>query len=185
MTQKQTRCPECSTLYAVSITQLSIAQGRVCCAKCHYEFNALLHLAHPTSVDYSTSSENAHVSHQPQSEQKPYILEIFNRKIEHSNIDLYTYLNTLNHFNPNTISPPKNLNLAEQIHQPASRGVRYYFMWGLINVILLLALAFQILWFNPQIMQHHPILQTSFYTICQTFQCENLKQMDQKTENRP
>ena len=44
MTQKQTRCPNCQTVYKVSVTQLTISQGMVCCPKCSAEFNALVHL---------------------------------------------------------------------------------------------------------------------------------------------
>lgn len=47
MSDKQTRCPKCTTIYKVTLTQLTIAQGMVCCPKCSINFNALTHLVQP------------------------------------------------------------------------------------------------------------------------------------------
>ncbi|KKZ49526.1 hypothetical protein UO01_06510, partial [Acinetobacter baumannii] len=44
MNEKQTRCPKCLTVYKVSLTQLTVAQGMVCCPKCNLSFNALTNL---------------------------------------------------------------------------------------------------------------------------------------------
>ncbi|MFX6821879.1 MJ0042-type zinc finger domain-containing protein, partial [Acinetobacter baumannii] len=44
MNEKQTRCPKCLTVYKVSLTQLTVAQGMVCCPKCNLNFNALTNL---------------------------------------------------------------------------------------------------------------------------------------------
>ena len=44
MSNKQTFCPSCSTTYRISVAQLTISQGMVCCAKCSHTFNALSHL---------------------------------------------------------------------------------------------------------------------------------------------
>ncbi len=44
MSEKQTYCPNCFTKYKVSVAQLTVARGMVCCAKCSTNFNALTHL---------------------------------------------------------------------------------------------------------------------------------------------
>lgn len=42
MNEKQTRCPKCLTVYKVSLTQLTVAQGMVCCPKCNLNFGAVV-----------------------------------------------------------------------------------------------------------------------------------------------
>jgi len=106
MSDKQTRCPKCTTIYKVTLTQLTIAQGMVCCPKCSINFNALTHLVQPavssetrgSAIKKSTLPTHIGERKKIGSESSANILDIFERKIENSNIDLLTYLNNLNYF---------------------------------------------------------------------------------------
>ena len=100
------------------------------------------------------------------------LLEIFDRKIEHSNIDLKTYLNNLNYFSTDPIGNFPALNLAEKDLDHKPRTPMYYVMWGIINIALILLLLFQFFWFNPQYLRSSPKLATSFNQVCALFKCE-------------
>ncbi|WP_436869712.1 DUF3426 domain-containing protein [Acinetobacter courvalinii] len=182
MSEKQTRCPKCSTVYKVTLSQLSVAQGMVCCPKCVINFNALTNLletdseATPAPVNRSLFS-----SIQPDSsfaEKQMQILRIFDQKIENSNIDLLTYLNNLNYFNTEPVTALPNLNLSEdallieQENNDKQHGWLYYTLWGIGNIALILVFAFQILWFNPKLMHESPALNQMFNYVCGVFNCK-------------
>ena len=182
MSEKQTRCPKCSTVYKVTLSQLSVAQGMVCCPKCVINFNALTNLletdsdATPTPVNRSLFS-----SIQPDSsfaEKQMQILRIFDQKIENSNIDLLTYLNNLNYFNTEPVTALPNLNLSEdavlidQENSDKQHGWLYYTLWGIGNIALILVFAFQILWFNPKLMHESPALNQMFNYVCGVLSCK-------------
>lgn len=98
MNEKQTRCPKCLTVYKVSLTQLTVAQGMVCCPKCNLNFNALTNLVNVEQPETVNSSALAHGSMQTRYMTHSHVLDIFDQKVENSNIDLLTYLNNLNYF---------------------------------------------------------------------------------------
>ncbi len=56
MPEKHTLCPECKTIYKVSVTQLTVAQGMVCCPRCDTTFNALLHLISTEQLPVQTEA---------------------------------------------------------------------------------------------------------------------------------
>lgn len=183
MTQKQTRCPNCQTVYKVSVTQLTISQGMVCCPKCTAEFNALVHLVkiEKDETELMLGSEHSPYSQTldfTEFESETNILDIFERKIEGSNINLRTYLNNLNTFTKDPITNYPSLNLSSQ-HNIASKDTRarsklYYAIWTNANVILALLLIFQILWFNPNFLDRHPFINTAFIATCHAFNCETI-----------
>lgn len=183
MTQKQTRCPNCQTVYKVSVTQLTISQGMVCCAKCSTEFNALVHLVitHKDPDEFYLSSQHSPFSQTIDFEDyasETHVLDIFNRKIEGSNINLRTYLNNLNSFNNDPITNFPSLNLSSQ-HNIASPDLKahsklYYSIWTIANLILAALLVFQILWFNPNFLDRHPFINAAFITTCHAFNCETI-----------
>lgn len=92
-------CPKCKTQYFVSIMQLTVATGKVCCCKCTAEFNAYEHL----------SSSNIHLKHKPieKSFQEHQVCvqtsKIFEAKANNSNIDLQTYLNSSQNIQPEVL----------------------------------------------------------------------------------
>lgn len=192
MNKKQTQCPECTTIYKVSVEQLTIAQGMVCCPKCFSSFNALLHLVEISAQQETVS--NAHASlvqpevQQPASQpsvvrrySQHHLLDIFDRKIEHSNIDLYTYLNNLNYFSSEPIHQFPALKLSEKERCSTPKpGLGYYVMWSAINLSLMGFLAFQILWFNPKIVAHYPALKQGFSYACSMINCQSLEQRYEK-----
>lgn len=185
MSEKQTRCPKCSTVYKVTPSQLSVAQGMVCCPKCVINFNALTNLLNTETNETIPTQTNRSLfsSIQPDSsfaEKQMQILSIFDQKIENSNIDLLTYLNNLNYFNTEPVTALPNLNLSEDAllvdHEPTSKqhGWLYYSLWGIGNIVLILVFAFQILWFNPKLMHESPALNRIFNYACGVLTCKIL-----------
>ena len=184
MTEKQTRCPNCASVYKVSVTQLTVAQGMVCCPKCSHNFNALIHLQNSQPAQPKIDPETV-VQSQAQNlittkrQIETNVLDIFNRKIENSNIDLLTYLNNLNYFNTEPVSALPNLNLSEDIllnnhddHSTKQHGWLYYTLWGIGNIALIVVFAFQILWFNPKLMHDSPALNKMFNYACGMLTCK-------------
>ena len=187
MSEKQTRCPKCTTVYKVTPSQLSVAQGMVCCPKCVINFNALTNLLETETIEpiQPTNNRALFSSVEPNStfaEKHTQILSIFDQKIENSNIDLLTYLNNLNYFNTEPVTALPNLNLSEEnfiVHpEPTNEkqhGWLYYTLWGLGNISLILIFAFQILWFNPKLMHDSPVLNRMFSSVCTLLTCETVK----------
>ncbi|WP_326518288.1 DUF3426 domain-containing protein [Acinetobacter sp. CAAS 2-6] len=183
MSDKQTRCPKCSTVYNVTLTQLTAAQGMVCCPKCSQNFNALTHLVQHDTAEILASNTPvaAALAGFNTNPSQSRLLDIFNRKIENSNIDLQTYLNNLNYFTSEPLSTFSGLNLSntERVishEQDKPRGWGYYVLWGSVNIVLLFVLMFQVLWFNPKLLNNSPMLSSLFSPVCQALKCNTLQQ---------
>ncbi len=182
MSEKQTYCPNCFTKYKVSVAQLTVARGMVCCAKCSTNFNALTHLVVDKEESCSTTlptpsanstqaieiTEEALVDDQ-QPEQ--HLLAIFDRKVENSNIDLKTYLNNLNYFSTEPIGNYPALNWSEKSEQENKYGAWHYMLWIVVNICLIGLLIFQFFWFNPKLLNNSPAFSAVFNTACQAFKC--------------
>ena len=182
MSEKQTRCPNCSTIYKVTVTQLTVAQGMVCCPKCSAEFNALLNLNQSKDDKVQQPSiarvfDNAPVVIEEYPTEN-HILDIFDRKPESSNINLRTYLNNLNTFNNDPVTQFPSLNLSSGQHHTdgklSKKSMVYYSAWSLVNLTLVFLLIFQILWFNPKILERHPLVNAVFIHTCHAFNCETI-----------
>lgn len=191
MSDKQTRCPKCHTVYKVSVTQLTVAQGMVCCAKCSTQFNALTHLVkQPKNEELvkrnTSSSSNDLKAFQKDIFEEKDIIAIFDRKIENSNMDLRTYLNNLNKFNIDPIAAFPALNLSarskdRQFDQDAHpKSPVYYITWFCANMALLFILVFQLLWFSPSLLDKSPVLNTFFINSCAMFNCVTIDQRYKK-----
>ncbi|WP_312967034.1 DUF3426 domain-containing protein [Acinetobacter gerneri] len=195
MPNKQTRCPNCQTIYKVSVPQLTVAQGMVCCAKCDFTFNALSNIVKIQNPDlivldepvkkvtndfFVEPSSEAHQSTQDIFK----VLEIFNHKVENSNIDLLTYLNNLNYFSHEPINANPSLNLYSNAHQLNKDRYRptfkYYLFWGGINFILCLVFLFQYIWHNPYLLKEHPFLNNGFNRLNSSLGIETLEQRYQQ-----
>lgn len=182
MSDKQTRCPNCSTIYKVTVTQLTVAQGMVCCPKCCAEFNALLNLNRPKDETVQQPPLGRVFDHVPMVlEDYPtenHVLDIFDRKPESSNINLKTYLNNLNTFNNDPLTQFPALNLSSGQHHADSKyskkTVLYYVAWSAVNLTLVFLLIFQVLWFNPKVLERHPFINTAFINTCHAFNCETI-----------
>lgn len=185
MIEKQIYCPHCSTKYKVTIDQLTIAHGMVCCAKCSSNFNALKYLVTESEQPLSdqsvksiynnsdtsnlrTSTKNIFLDSFPTEQ---HLLDIFNRKIEHSNIDLTTYLNNLNYFSTDPISHYPPVKWEEKSEQHKKSGMKHYVLWGLINLCLIILLIFQFFWFNPKILNSSPAFSAVLSAACKNLHC--------------
>ena len=184
MSDKQTKCPKCQSVYKVTVAQLTVAQGMVCCPKCDNTFNALSHLvfAFPQNKN-SVTSQLHHIQNRSfmqataELAQPQHILDIFQRKVEHSNIDLKTYLNNLNYFSTEPIGNIPAMKLsAPDLESEKKHGNGYYLLWGIINLLLIGLLIFQILWFNPKFLNSSPALNSVFTQVCQFFNCSSLEE---------
>lgn len=190
MSEKQTYCPNCFTKYKVSVAQLTVARGMVCCAKCSTNFNALTHLVVEKDQPSSTTTVSAFnldnknsQSHQITAETfmtsqqtEPHLLDIFDRKVENSNIDLKTYLNNLNYFSTDPIGTYPALNWSEKSEPEQKRRSWNYMLWGAVNLCLLGLLIFQFFWFNPKILNNSPVFSALLNTACQAFNCSLMEQ---------
>ncbi|OTG85272.1 hypothetical protein B9T31_12400 [Acinetobacter sp. ANC 4558] len=176
MTDKQTQCPNCASIYKVSVTQLTVAQGMVCCPKCACSFNALLHLK---SIKNNNSQEQQHTEilslEQETINSSSDLLKIFNLKVEHSNINLETYLNNLTYFNTEPHQKTPILNLAEDKAFLKQQTVRitYYIIWGVVTSILIIILCLQLFVFNHNFSQH-PSINNIMIKFCNFVKCSNL-----------
>jgi predicted Zn finger-like uncharacterized protein len=182
MSEKQTKCPECSSTYKVTVTQLTAAQGLVCCPKCSATFNALTHLKISTAGQESVTSykndkfKNNISPSTDTDEASTDILSIFDKRVEHSNIDLRTYLNNLNYFSTDPINTFPTLNLAEDIIYENARknSASYYTLWVFINILLIGILMFQILMFNPKFLNNNNVISHTYNKVCHLFRCAAL-----------
>lgn len=188
MNKKQTQCPECTTIYKVSVAQLTLAQGMVCCPKCTLNFNALLNLVEINTPQHVPEIAQAALLHHDyeheisdhvlaRSYSQQHVLDIFDRKIEHSNIDLHTYLNNLNYFSSEPIYQfPRLKRSVSNLHTSKRHSLGYYLLWSTINLMLVGFLAFQILWFNPEFVARYPTLNQGVALACNILQCERFEQ---------
>lgn len=188
MAEKQTRCPTCASIYKVSVAQLTVAQGMVCCPKCSENFNALLYLL-TVSIHQESRTFHSFENSPPTQEElittthqiETHLLDIFDRKIENSNIDLRTYLNNLNYFNNDPISPVPSLNLSQgakiKSNEPLNtKSMLYYLSWSLINFSLLCILLFQVVWFNPTLTDRFPLISSILTKSCAILHCDTAVQ---------
>ena len=191
MSEKQTYCPNCFTKYKVSVAQLTVARGMVCCAKCSTNFNALTHLVvekeqsssttstSPSNLDNKNSQSSEMTAETFMADQQPeqHLLDIFDRKVENSNIDLKTYLNNLNYFSTDPIGTYPALNWSEKSEQEKKqRSALSYVLWGAVNIALVSLLIFQFFWFNPKILNNSPAFSALFNSACQAFNCSVMEQ---------
>ena len=188
MSDKQTQCPECSTVYKVTLPQLTVAQGMVCCPKCDVNFNALSHLVDTSSPQDDLIHEQDafqftthHKAIKSFSFSNQNILDIFDRKLSDSDITFQSYLNSLKQGHSDGFKQFPDLNLSEghvKVFDPNDhkRSLFYYATWGIINLLLISILTFQILWFNPEFLDKSPTLKSFFNHACQLTGCETLEQ---------
>lgn len=131
-------CPNCKTHYNISVAQLRIAEGNVCCFKCSHTFNAY------TCMDQSQIQQYRHRKTlqlaSPNTSKKitSPILAIFQYKTHSSNIDLQTYLNTPQHDNKLT----NNLLILTPI---TARDLKKKSNYSLILITVLLIITILIL----------------------------------------
>lgn len=178
MTDKQTQCPKCGSIYKILVAQLTVSQGMVCCPKCAHSFNAFLHFVKisNTALKEGLSTEQSnHISDTINNSSD--LLEIFNKKVEHSNIDLETYLNNLTYFSNEPILRIPALNLAdEQIilkHIPSR--ITYYVTWACITSILFVILIFQLIMLKPDFLNSSPYIHSAFAKLCNLGNCSDLE----------
>lgn len=180
-------------MYRVQILQLSVAQGWVCCAYCHYDFNALLYLLpeHSSLTDEHTpalSIEHRQPSPLSQRSSTPHdntaskqvcadsqLLEIFDTKVKGSNVSLQNYLNGLQLFHHDPTPHIRHINL--QKHEEGTpkhkHGVYYYIIWSCLNIGMLVLLLTQLIWFNYRDLLYLPMLENTSNKVCEVFSCTN------------
>lgn len=208
MSEKQTYCPECLSVYKVTVPQLTVAQGMVCCPKCAHHFNAFAFLSEqndPTAIQshtdllpqrsfYQRGFQNpavtSHNSHNPLNSHNSLdedLMAIFELQVKHSNLNLRQYLNHLDYLQHTPTHYFPGLNLSSNSpyaisHNIYARPLLFYIFWGLINLCLILLLLFQLLWWNPSIVDRHPQLKSSLNHSCLIFNCQTIDQRYQQME---
>lgn len=99
-------CTRCKTKYRVSVLQLRIAQGKVCCFKCSHTFNAYRCMSDQYKLQQiqTIAEQNQDKIEKSKTHHHP-MLDIFESKSNSSNIDLQTYLNNTHYLYPQHITP--------------------------------------------------------------------------------
>src|SRR5699024_8696213 len=150
--------------------------------------NALTHLVvekeqssstPPSNLDNKNSQSSEMTAETFMADQQPeqHLLDIFDRKVENSNIDLKTYLNNLNYFSTDSIGTYPALNWSEKSEQEKKqRSTLSYVLWGAVNLCLVSLLIFQFFWFNPKILNNSPVFSALFNSACQAFNCSVMEQ---------
>lgn len=183
MTEKHTKCPTCATTYKVSVAQLIAAQGLVCCPKCDYTFNAITHIIlESNKQDQTISGTHEQLKKKLFPNKIDYqntlnskTLEIFDRKVTQSNIDLTTYLNNLTYFSPEPVAALPRLNLASSLEPQSKKNTTsYYTIWGLVNLSLVIIFVLQILIFNPKYIKNNALINAAYIKTCTLFKCESV-----------
>lgn len=199
MSEKQTYCPECLSVYKVTVPQLTVAQGMVCCPKCAHHFNAFAFLSErndPTApqsnVDllsqrsfYQRGFQNPNLA--SQNKLNDDVMAIFDLQVKHSNLNLRQYLNHLDYLQhaPTHYFPGLNLSSNSPYaisHNVYARSLLFYLFWGLLNLSLILLLMFQILWLNPNVVDRNPQLKTWLNQGCLILNCQTIDQRYQQME---
>lgn len=172
----QTQCPSCNTQYLVSPTQLSIAQGTVCCPKCEQQFNAYTFLSHPPyTADLDNYYENLSLTHHRVHKRggEEAVLAIFGRKLDSSNTDLLTYLNT-HQFNEEYSFDIKKPDSFFKFKKNSSTQIFNFlvhmFLLGL-NIILFGVVISQITNNNNDLKQQFPLLAMFSTHTCSWVKC--------------
>ncbi|AOA57989.1 DUF3426 domain-containing protein [Acinetobacter larvae] len=183
MPDKQTQCPACHRIYRVSIAQLAVAQGEVCCPKCQQQFNALQSLIElqshePADIvqDNLIMAQHSKYFLPASSLEQQQILNSFYHKSKDANLSLKNYLNTTNHYNAAPASYFLNLHLATSSpkftpYRHRRSGI-FYLFWALVHLSLVSILLFQLLWFNPRLLEKSVVLNQLFVLTCAKFQCD-------------
>lgn len=166
-------CPKCQTQYFVSIMQLTVATGKVCCCKCTAEFNAYEHL----------SSANIHLKHKPteksfkESHVAVQTSKIFEAKATNSNIDLQTYLNSSQTVQPETLieTPPS----------PAHQSTKKTPTWLTVllvttNTSIIVLCLLQLVLYNTNNYPQYAFFKTLFKQECHEAHCLYQKQIEVK-----
>lgn len=199
MSNKQTRCPECFSIYKVTVPQLTVAQGKVCCPKCLTQFNAFAFLSehaevsltqsqiellpqrsfHQLSFQSTAKALNTQAAHD--------VMSIFELKVQHSNLNLRQYLNHLDYLQHTPLHYFPGLNLSSNspyaIDQSGHTHPLYYYMiWGLINFSLVVILILQLLWLNPDVVDRHPSLKQGLNQSCLVLKCQTIAQRYEQME---
>ena len=185
MSDIQIQCPQCKTRYLVSPIQLSLSQGHVCCTACLFEFNAYQTLqVKEMDVPHPSLSVLDHEESLPDPTQDiPHnaALEIFDRKIEASNIDLRTYLNNSQYFYLDRTPlpeflPESSLTAIQASSKPILQGSNRWISLILIilNTALLLLIISQILIYNDPnngLTNRFPWFKQAYHSICSLAHC--------------
>jgi predicted Zn finger-like uncharacterized protein len=126
------QCPECRTVYQLSLSQINISDGRVRCAQCSYVFNALSHFIldpqqpnpqHPEHVSTLRYCQTLPLA--TPTKQIVYVDTHLHNQVEGSKLNLYSYLNNLNRINPFPQEPvPEILSKPRFAPPPAARRDR-------------------------------------------------------------
>lgn len=188
MTKRQTQCPECQTVYIVTVLQMTAAQGMVCCPKCSATFNAIQHLtAESITEEQINDSENKtpittlstiNTTINPRSiNNTESVLDLFESKAQYSNLNLTTYLNNLNFLTNDPIQKIPSLNLNEKYVLPHHKNVqkRNYLLWGGINFVLIGILSLLVL-LLPDPSTNRYFFKSIHVHFCGIFNCKSVEQ---------
>ncbi len=156
------QCPNCQTVYQLSLMDLSISQGMVKCAHCKYNFDAFRQFIidpdyNPPLTNYLTNAiaknnnsialpEHPNEKASQNLESIQYVNNLMLQNIRDSHLDLYAYLNYLEILSPTHIDQTSSASMQSKFpsykDDPAhfrlqQKDVLNYLALGVIVVCLI------------------------------------------------
>lgn len=162
-----TRCPHCSTFFAVNADQLGAANGRVRCGSCLSIFDGLKHLTERPTRNITDGGEHA----TPAAPSNHAGDDAWRAQVDPDAFDSESPGNA-----PPTLGEEKAVQddqIPEVIREDLARaeaehhGRRKTFVLTVVALVLLLALALQYAWFRPaEVLSGYPQARPWLETFC-------------------
>ena len=181
-----TSCPGCARQYRIRAEQLTAAKGQVKCGFCGQQFSALERLSdnplplpvqkfpaglsEPAAETLQSEVASHAFEHEPQFEiPRQPVLKSTKTSGVHSRADF--------HLTANIDGLPDELQevLLEESEPPRSRIGAFF--WGLGALLLIVAIAAQLAWFNRDyLLRQYPEIMPWAKQICERLGCDLLRQ---------
>ncbi|GAA5014836.1 hypothetical protein GCM10023206_25360 [Acinetobacter puyangensis] len=171
------QCPSCQTVYQLSLMELNITQGLVRCAHCRHIFDAyscfikdpdyrppsITHYINDMLIAHQQNAVGARLKYSAihsdtENSLIQHVNQLMSQGVDGSQLNLYTYLNYLDTLSPihstkddadfDPIMMAKKQKSTLITEKKQKKSVLYYLVWGIIHVLLISLLLYQIIFFH-------------------------------------
>jgi len=160
-----THCPDCTTAFKVTPDQLKLANGWVRCGRCNAVFEAHLHFS-------PLATPGAPIDQKPEPKLQAQVEPKFEPVFEHAAPSEAMPASTespVHSFAPAAPTTPS----AEPVAAMASVFSRFNAVWGVLSVVLALALVWQwLLWQRHWLAAQEPALKPVMQALCAPWGCD-------------
>ena len=172
----QTQCPHCETLFRVTETQISIADGYVRCSICKKVFNALK--VKPEKTDLQTAQDTAHKNGTGEHTK----IQPDNKTVDLNEIaatdgpteETFDFFDEqVNESLPHVV-PDK----FRDSYSAPSQSIISTVLWSIAILLLTATLFIEYVWFNRDQFNQIPELQAVIENLCQQVECKDISVRD-------